>query len=192
MRNGTLDFLKFAFAVIIVNFHWVYDNGYLAVEFFFVVTGCMMAMSAEKRTMNLTLGEDTLQFIKHKLYGIIPNFVVAYIINIVVYVIVYDFDIIKTLYSIISCIPEFLLIHMASTGTNLFTCSYIYWYLSVMMISLLILYPLMRKYKDTFFNVISPVVFLFGIGYLLHEYGKLDCWFNWNGFMYAGIIRGGV
>ena len=51
-RNYTLDFLKFVFAVIVMLFHsnsltndrgqMIFLNGRIGVEFFFLVSGCLM------------------------------------------------------------------------------------------------------------------------------------------------------
>ena len=55
-RNYTLDFLKFVFAVIVMLFHsnsltndrgqMIFLNGRIGVEFFFLVSGCLMCESA--------------------------------------------------------------------------------------------------------------------------------------------------
>ena len=56
-RNAALDLLKFIFAWVIVLFHankylpdqWGYFiNGRLATEFFFLVSGCLMAATSER------------------------------------------------------------------------------------------------------------------------------------------------
>lgn len=68
-RNGTIDFLKFIFAVIIVIFHGsqkltddsslqIFKSGRLGVEFFFLVSGYMMAASAEKQIAKKSSGAD--------------------------------------------------------------------------------------------------------------------------------------
>lgn len=51
-RNYTLDFLKFVFAIIVMLFHsnsltsdqgqMIFLNGRIGVEFFFLVSGCLM------------------------------------------------------------------------------------------------------------------------------------------------------
>lgn len=90
-RNFALDFLKFVFAVLIVLFHSnrfsnsvderIIINGSKGVEFFFIVSGCMLAMSAEKREAGPSLGKDTWQFLKHKFMGLMPNYYIAWIFS---------------------------------------------------------------------------------------------------------------
>lgn len=92
-RNGTIDFLKFVFAVIVVVIHFngyagkaFFDGGASAVSFFLLVSGCMMVGSYEKRRIvgpingKGEIGQDTLAFMKHKITGILPNAYVAWII----------------------------------------------------------------------------------------------------------------
>lgn len=57
-RNGTIDFFKFLFTIIIVFYHLdnLIDNpadritkcGYIAVEFFFIVSGYLLMKKADK------------------------------------------------------------------------------------------------------------------------------------------------
>jgi len=54
-RNGEIEFLRFVFAVVVVIFHFnssfnlnAFHWGRLGVEFFFMVTGVLLAMSAKK------------------------------------------------------------------------------------------------------------------------------------------------
>lgn len=66
-RNYALDFQKFIFAVIVVLFHStsmatteaekIFITGRIGVEFFFIVSGCLMCASAMKaKNQELTLG----------------------------------------------------------------------------------------------------------------------------------------
>ena len=60
-RNYTLDFLKFVFAVIVMLFHsnsltsdqgqMTFLNGRIGVEFFFLVSGCLMCESADRQIL---------------------------------------------------------------------------------------------------------------------------------------------
>ena len=93
-RNGAIDFWKFVFCMIIAIYHGRYmggsvpyalfkDGGYLAVEFFFLVSGFLMAKSAKRaeETSRLQLGTETAQFIWHKAKIILPYFIFAYIVG---------------------------------------------------------------------------------------------------------------
>lgn len=99
-RNGTVDFLKFIFAVLIVMFHSknlatgveesYFIGGSIGVDFFFLVSGFFLASSALKKPYlnEKSLGEDTFEFMKHKIAGLMPNYYVAWTIAFAVFHIV--------------------------------------------------------------------------------------------------------
>ena len=75
-RNGELDFFKLLFCIVVISFHSGYfiqsENGYfkggsIAVDFFFVVSGVMMARNAAKKAYEENLGIDTFEFMKKKI-----------------------------------------------------------------------------------------------------------------------------
>ena len=87
-RNGLLDFLKLIFAIIIVIGHGdrVYGTAEtnkiiplasFGVDFFLIVSGAMLLKSFEKQHQGKTLSEDTLNFMKHKIQGLLPNYYIA-------------------------------------------------------------------------------------------------------------------
>lgn len=194
-RNFALDFLKFVFAVLIVLFHSnrfsnsvderIIINGSKGVEFFFIVSGCMLAMSAEKREAGPSLGKDTWQFLKHKFMGLMPNYYIAWIFSFTLFHIVTGFE--TVWYDFIRSIPELLLFQMS--GMSWYNYNGVTWYLSAMLISMLIIYPLIRKYTDTFFYILAPLGFLFSMGYLMQNYSNLSVILEWNTLVLAGLIR---
>ena len=92
-RSGNLDLLKFIFSLMIVLFHgknltttdsYIFPGGNIAVEFFFVVSGVLMARAASTYEMQDNLGKDTFVFMKHKISGLMPNYYIAFIIAFIV------------------------------------------------------------------------------------------------------------
>ena len=59
-----------------------------------------------------------------------------------------------------------------------------------MLISILIIYPLIRKYKKNFTYLIAPIIIIFIGGYLSQKYGNLRGPWEWTGFAYKGFLRG--
>ena len=50
-RNGKIELMRFVFAIVIACFHLnmgIFSSGMLAVEFFFIVTGYLLAKSLSK------------------------------------------------------------------------------------------------------------------------------------------------
>ena len=89
-RNCELDLLRFIFSVIVMFFHGkkmfdsydggLFQYGYTAVEFFFVVSGYLMALSAQKYTGE-NIAADTFDFMKKKLKTLIPFLLGAFAVS---------------------------------------------------------------------------------------------------------------
>lgn len=76
-RNGTIDFMRFVFAIGIVLGHAevIYDivpNGWIGVEFFFLVTGWLMASKAARTDDKLSFSL-VKRFIKRKILAFYPG-----------------------------------------------------------------------------------------------------------------------
>ena len=172
--NGALDFWKFVFCLVILVFHVgeVYGgkHGYLlewgryAVEMFFIVSGyfmCVSAAKAEERHTGISLGKETFGFALHKIRRILPAYLYCYALGLCVWFVevgryVYLKEgIIGLFIAIVKMIPNFLLLSMSGVqGTQVVMIT---WYISAMLIAMLVIYPLLRKYKDTYTLIIAPV-----------------------------------
>ena len=89
-RNGALDILKFLFAVEVVFYHGDFGenhfrSGYLATDFFFIVTGILFARTAMRyQVPDAEIGKDTASFMKRKILNLMPNYYVAWVICFVI------------------------------------------------------------------------------------------------------------
>ena len=94
-RNGKIEWMRFVFSILIVLFHinleiWggkqtfgdyfsLSGRGRIGVEFFFVVSGYLMAATAFRNQKKAgSLGKETVQFMTKKIYGIWPWHLVAF------------------------------------------------------------------------------------------------------------------
>ena len=195
-RNRAIDLWKFVFSVIIVILHgrnlrngnewYAFPGGNLGVEFFFVVSGLFMASSTLKPNNDLSLGKDTFFFMKRKILGLMPNVYVAWVIAFMVEHIG-EYQLKNILEHFVQSFWELLLV--TETGLRLFLANSVSWYLSAMLLGMLILYPLMKKYKDTFFYIIAPVGFIFMMGITHQEFNGLASPHVWTGLFYKGMLR---
>lgn len=131
-RSGKIDFLKFVFSIVIVLIHAndyilegtgivILPTGYLAVEFFFVISSYMMAVSFEKHE------KTTYDFIIGKIQKCIPNFYVAWGISFVLFHIYQMPHGIKDIaIDIIEAIPELLLFWMGGIMETIFGSLLVY------------------------------------------------------------------
>lgn len=64
------------------------------------------------------------------------------------------------------------------------------WYLSAMLLAMIVIYPIMKKFKDNFFYYIASVCFIFLTGITYQNYDNFDSMVvGWNGFLCSGLLR---
>lgn len=196
-HNGVISFWKFMFSLMIIIYHGhkfsasPNDNillamGSIGVEFFFIVSGYLMAKTAlnKKDDKNLKdLGLETLQFIWKKFKVFFPYLLVCFICGLIVKGI-YDN---LTLRDYILSIFDLFLLRMAGFRETVVNGAT--WYISAMFICMLILYPLIRKYKYNFVYICCPIIIIFLCGWMYQNHGSLRAPDLWIGFAYKGVIR---
>ncbi len=194
-RNGIISFWKFLYSILIIIFHArlfastgdkaLALGGYIGVEFFFIVSGVFLASSIIKTwdKDNTNLGKETLMFIWKKFCFFFPYLLIAYITILGLFIFAYDFPI----YKLANNIWELFLLQ--KTGINYFAGNVSTWYLSSMLLSMFIIYPLMRKFKMNYVYFIAPIVVVFGIGTLSHVSESLNSGGTWIGFTDFANVR---
>lgn len=200
-HNYQIDFLKLVFMIVIVGLHSevilnkriIWLSGVLGVEFFFIVSGYLMALSAERRItyaernkQKLNVGKETFQFVFHKYKIIFPALLISIILCVSIR---YHFGD-KNLYSnLIFSIWELLCGQMF--GFTAYYSTGVVWYLSAMFAAMWMLYPLYLKNKDIYIHIIAPLITMFFWGWISLTYGNLgDTPGTWNGLLFKGMMRG--
>ena len=203
-RNAIIEFLRFIFASFIIFFHagadagvlnqrysiWggvevsFFKFGYLGVEFFFVVSGFLMAKAVNKVSGMAcnNLGYETARFLHHKVKAIMPVYCVACVF-VSSYFLLYGKDI-SFLYE---RIPSIFLLQRTGVVEKEFIG--LAWYLSSMIIGMAIIYPILRKHYELYTMCIGPVIGVLVIGYLIHETGYLGGVSDWLGITYKCNYR---
>ena len=202
--NGELDFWKFAFCLAILFFHigetfagknYFMKSGKFAVEMFFIVSGyfmCISAKKAEEKYSDISLGRETAGFIISKVKRILPVYLYCYAVGVVVWffktgVGIYDHGgLAKLFLAVVKMLPNFLLISMSGIGgTQVMGLT---WYISAMLIAMLAVYPLLRKYKDSYTMIIAPLMALLIAGYFYKVAGYKG-FKSMDGIICHGILR---
>lgn len=176
-KNGKVELQRFLFSVIVFVMHahifappgfkdTIFRRGMLGVEFFFFVSGYFMMRSvARKGEADGNVGPDTIRFLIGKIKALFPTFGVAWVIAFVVMAITKNAHGIKAIVKLlVHCVWELLFLTQAGFGTT--RANGVDWYISAMLLGMLILYPLARKYQKTFSHVIAPAIGLFILGYM--------------------------
>ena len=194
-HNGIIGLWKFLFCIMIILHHgkdFNYENsrrlfvgGNIAVEFFFIVSGFLMAKNAlnKKDCDEDNLGKETFNYILKKIKGFLPYTIIAWIFLIIINNI---FDTISIRNNILSILDIFLL---EMTGIKIKILNGPLWYISSMLICMSILYPLIRKYKYNYIYIFIPLSVLLIMGYSNHLFNNLKGIHEWVGFTYRGNLR---
>lgn len=189
--NGEIDVWKFVFAVVIFLFHGVkytmpvFPKGSICVEFFFLVTGYLMAAGVARHP-----DDSVADVLRRKLAVVFCPFVVSFFICFVTVQIVTDgfsdlFDVYKKL--LLSAREFMLLRTFGIEGGSDYNAPG--WYISSMMLGLVAVYPLFRRFRDGFALVAAPVIAMVCYGVLFNDFNKLTVFRQWWFITTAGTLR---
>ena len=203
-KNGTIEFYRFVFCILVVLCHTVdlaesdfvlFKAGSIGVEFFFVVSGYLMAKTiygkaaVNKEILNgETIADETIQFIKRKIKSLCPNYYVAWIVAFVFYLFSHK------IYKFRKIVKVFLsgfweLVFLNNTGLQVTGIAGATWYISAMLLCMVIIYPIMRKHTEVFTRIAAPVFSAIILGFLIHQYKTLRDVSVWIGPTYKSNLR---
>lgn len=172
--NGTDFYSKYP----MFQYHW-----YIAVEFFFVLSGYLLMQHLENHPE-----ETTWQYTAHRFLRLFPEYFVICLLRVII---VYGSEgPVMLLYRILMNWQEFFMLQ--GVGTNIFP--YINnpgWYVSSLLICGHLIYYLLRNHKKAFIEFIGPVIVIVSFSYMYRNYASLENFYETKGiFMNTGIIRG--
>ncbi len=199
-RNGVVDLMRFVFCMIIVIYHsrnlggntvnntLFADAGYICVEFFFLVSGFLMAKSAmTMQDASQGIGVETVKFLWRKIRPVIPFYLLAVFFSYSRQIFANDFSFIETVENFMMGIWDLTFLRVS--GIKTFGLIRATWYLSAMYLAMLILFPMLRKWKKNFIYIIAPLLSIFLMGYLSQTCDNLNQYINnWN-LVFPGMIR---
>lgn len=204
-RNGEIDVLRFVFATVIVLFHFNatyhyghFYNGAVGVEFFFLVSGVLMAKKAESLHKSAActpprgnnIPEQTWKFLKGKIGVFYTYLLVCALLQLIVRRILLEgWNLAVTCREIIKSIPAFLMINMAGMYTNGGAEIGGSWYLSAMILGMLLIFPLLLLNYEWTAKIIMPVIGIFGLGYLYLSCAHIMAVDGRAGIFYGGMLR---
>ena len=170
----------------------LFCHGSMGVEFFFLVSGVLMAKSMSKKIrqqteLQETLAQESLGFLKRKITSIFPMHVMTFILAFIAYVLANHMNYIEMMGKAVESIPSFFLIQMS--GINLCSPNHITWYISCMLIAMAILYPICRKYYEFFTHYLAPLMAILILGGCIATTGRITGVSEWTLVCYKSVLR---
>lgn len=204
-RNHTIDVLRFVFSVVVVLFHATNAfagageyypvhfalcvHGNAVVEFFFLVSGYLMAASAFRRGRaadERSLAVQTQGFVVGKVRGFFALHAVAFVGALVAHALVKQYGLWDLLTYTVQSVPSFFFLQMFgfANGPNS-----VEWYISAMLIAMAVLYPLLRRHYNMCVRVVFPLLACVLLGWLYHGSGRLTGVLGWEGIAFRSVFR---
>lgn len=164
-RNGEIEMWRFVVSLIIVDFHFVqlrlFPSGRIGVEFFFLLSGYLLAAGIMKNKEENSpswkeIHQGTGSLIWRRICSYFPETFLACSIACIVYVLAYQPDffsfvekMVATMFGEVCFLGMSGLFSRGATGVT--------WYLSTLLFSTCIIYPVVRRWG------ISPCFFVAGV-----------------------------
>ena len=195
-HNGIIGLWKFIFCILIVARHsgtgvpnMLFPNGAIGVEFFFLVSGYLLAKSAlaqgnkTSKKDEQNLGKETGLFIFKKYKSFFPYLLIAVITGLLVKVVADKLSIKLIIFSIFDLLGLNMLGFYRTGMVDQI------WYVSAMLLCMAIIYPQIRKLKDNYFYFLGPLQAIVIAGIYFHLFHHLKGPGTWLGFTYRGVVR---
>lgn len=210
VKNGKIEFYRFIFCLAVLFFHIekylmgepelggnihfsLFAHGSLGVEFFFLTSGFFMARSAKRLLNQSTILNNEQKanayagFIFHKYRRIFVPHAVAFVITFATHSIVMELSEKEIFVDAIQNIPSFFLLQMTGMGSN--NVNHVEWYLSAMLIAMVILFPLLLNHYYSFLRYWGPFIAIIGLGCLQYITGALTGVMIWTAITYKSVLR---
>ena len=186
-KNQEIELWRFFFAVMVFLSHMsVLPNGALAVDFFFLLTGYLTMNSIFTKRQRGSKDASSSSFIIHKIKSFYPELLVATVISIIVYFIANPINPHLLYRAIQTLINGIIPLKMTGIGISVSDFNGATWYISSMLLGLIIVYPLLLRYGT------HPLLFITGVilcGFLCQYHGALYGVYKWYGITFEGNIR---
>ena len=196
--NPAVGLAGFAFSIMLVFWHarafrgggnpsFCGKMGYIAIDFFFLLCGYLIAARARSEQDQPYTGADTLRFLGRNLKNLLPVYLIALTGGIVTTIVTDNLSLAETMRRLLMSLYDSALLRGSGIAITQFVSES--WVISVMLIGGTVLYSLHRKYQDAFSFLIAPVVSILILGYLFKNYKDLNLALGGFKTVAPGLLR---
>ena len=183
-RNGTIEFMRFVFCMLVILYHIdnrldfdishsisFFANGKIGVEFFYLVSGWLMAKSAQKYKEK-PLVYSTKHFMYGKFMGVFPYHLLAYIACVGILALRPVDGLREKLTMLVNTIPNFFFLQKSGilASKAVITPE---WYIAAMLWMMLLIFPFIHRFGEKFTKIACPIIAVVLLGYLMHDKSQL-------------------
>ena len=182
-KNQGIELLRFVFAIAVIFHHgfqtfydskqklFLFRNGWIGVEFFFLVSGLLMASHVLRRSEKDGIAEKTSVYMLGRYRAVFLPHLCCFLLLFVEHVVFDRLSMVGCLIDLLKALPEMLLVHMS--GLQLIRINMNDWYLSSLLLCSMAIYPLLRKMKRAYTTVAAPLLSLVTYGIMFQQTGSL-------------------
>lgn len=200
-KNIEIELLRFFFAFVIMSFHFGLKSqftglasfrcGDRAVEFFFILSGLLMARSAQKYLSSVDKNNVGSIVSNTVIRKVKPLFPYVFGSSVIAFFLLYahDLSVIQSISEFINMIPDYLFI--GGGGLHKDTLFYwgIIWYISAMAIAILFLLPLYLLHNNASRGFLFPLITIATLSFLANVGGAIILHNHWVVFTTGGVLR---
>lgn len=193
-RNIPIEFFRFLFICVICLWHFsnvatFVKHGYIAVEFFFILSGFYLYKNYRKNPEI-----ETIDYLLSRCKKLLPPFLISFLLLVLL-------DRKQYIYPPEEISPDSILEKYFSHFHEIFLCQGIgltdraainhpLWFVSVLLFSSCLLHSMLRNYGQKAINLFIPIIVLVGLNYLLAKGGRVDAPIFCSPWLRSGIVRG--
>ncbi len=183
-RNATIEFMRFVFCMLVILYHInnrldfelsghlsFFANGKIGVEFFFLVSGWLMAKSALKYNEK-PIVNSTKKFMYGKVMGVLPLHLLAFFTCYLMLAVRPTSRMLDKFTMLVNALPNLFFLQKSGilASKAIITPE---WYIAAMLWMMLIIFPLILRFRDKFTKIACPIIAVLLLGYLMHDKGQL-------------------
>lgn len=198
-QTNNIYLWKIIFTYMIVAFHYpftisfLYVRGctwgwYIAVEFFFVVSGALIYRNTDKYKDRFG---SSWRFTLHRYKNIWPKYLMAFVCVFIAICVTHHLSLKEAARKLLDSIFEIFMLQGIGLNREWDYINPTLWYISILIIAGYVIYWFLANHKDVFVKIIAPVCMLIGFSYLYRYVGSLDAVVKTEGiFLNQALIRG--